>query len=517
MKRILYTFSFLTIALFSKAQLPEDALRVGWSLPSGTARTMAIGGAMAGLGGEITATHINPAGIGLYKTNEFVLSPGINLLGSKGSFRGTDATASNSTAFGLGTSGFVFALGGAKTGNGKWTSKAISLTVNRTANFGGTTYYKGLNTYSSFSEPLANEFANSNLTIDQALNSSNVSMLTKMALYTYLVDTMTVLGQKQVISRAEMAGAVNQEYKATTKGGVTEFALGYGTNMDDKFYLGLGIGIPVMNYERTATYTESDANGRGNNEFAYSTYSETFTSKGVGVNLKLGMMFKPIERLRFGLAVHTPTLYTLDEKITASMTTDIDTATGSVKVFTVNSKDLYNGENPQTKYDLSSPWRFILGGTYILNEVEDVTKHQGFITADVEYVTYGSSRFSASGNESGSTGGNFKAVNDAVKAAYKGALNVKVGGELKFKVIMARLGFAYFGSPYDDKELKANRMNISGGLGYRNKGFFIDLTYVHSLTKDVNFPYRVDPPRLNTFASLRDRASNVMVTLGVKF
>lgn len=81
---------------------------------------------------------------------------------------------------------------------------------------------------------------------------------------------------------------------------------------------------------------------------------------------------------------------------------------------------------------------------------------------------------------------------------------------------MARLGFAYYSSPYKDKALKASRMNLSGGLGYRNKGVFVDLTYVHRINKDVNFPYRVNAPRANTFATVKDNGGNVLLTFGVK-
>ncbi len=99
---------------------------------------------------------------------------------------------------------------------------------------------------------------------------------------------------------------------------------------------------------------------------------------------------------------------------------------------------------------------------------------------------------------------------------YKGTFNFRVGGELKFKTIMGRAGFAYYTSPYKDKELKGRKMFLSGGLGYRNKGVFVDLTYVHRLNKDVNFPYRVNSPRANTFADLKDNGGNVLLTVGVK-
>jgi hypothetical protein len=52
-------------------------------------------------------------------------------------------------------------------------------------------------------------------------------------------------------------------------------------------------------------------------------------------------------------------------------------------------------------------------------------------------------------------------------------------------------------------------------LGYRHAGMYIDLTYVHSLQKDVDFPYRL-ADKANTFATLRNSGSNIMLTLGFK-
>src|SRR5579872_217271 len=93
------------------AQLPEDALRNSWTMPGGTAREQAIGGAMGSLGGDITACFINPAGIALYKTNEFVLSPGWRLFNTdRGSYLGTNQTGPALNRFSMGASGIVIAL-----------------------------------------------------------------------------------------------------------------------------------------------------------------------------------------------------------------------------------------------------------------------------------------------------------------------------------------------------------------------------------------------------------------------
>jgi len=155
----------------------------------------------------------------------------------------------------------------------------------------------------------------------------------------------------------------------------------------------------------------------------------------------------------------------------------------------------------------------LLSGSYVLRSVEDIAKQKGFLTADVEYINYTWSKFSSA--EDTNDEAYYKGVNNDVDAAYKGAFNVKVGGELKFKTIMTRLGFAYYGSPYKDKELKGRHMYLSGGLGYRNKGIFLDLTYAHQINKDVNFPYRLgDKP--NTFAQLKEAGGSLLLTLGIK-
>lgn len=522
-----WKFSLFLIFIGSttlQAQLPEDALRMSWAVPSGTARQQAIGGAMGSLGGEISTLFVNPAGLGFYKTNEFVMSPGLNLAGGKGSFRGSDAKADMLSRFNYGTTGFVW---GYADPYSRWSGKAFGLAVNRVANFNSSSYYQGQNDYSSFSEPLANEFFNyyaqrkgnnpglsNSQIIDDALNEPSMSLLTKMGLYTYLVDIDTSNGQNTVISRAELAGIVNQSQRTSSSGGVTEISLGYAANMDDKIYIGGSIGVPIVNYERRTEFREEDANGAGNNEFLFSQYNETYSSKGAGINARLGIIIKPAKQVRLGIAIHSPTLYGLKDQLSSDMTTDIDTATGSVKQFTANSSDFYGGSDPEFRYDLQTPWKFILSGSYVLHEVADINQQKGFITADIEYVSHKGSRFSSTDNTDDSY---FKDLNEAVKASYKGSFNVRLGGELKFKTLMTRLGFAYYGNPYNDAALKARRMNISGGLGYRNKGIFLDLTYVHSLIRDVNFPYRVDPPRQNTYAELRDYLGSVVATIGIKF
>jgi len=81
---------------------------------------------------------------------------------------------------------------------------------------------------------------------------------------------------------------------------------------------------------------------------------------------------------------------------------------------------------------------------------------------------------------------------------------------------MVRLGAAYYGNPYKNLNgEKGNRFQLTGGLGYRNKGMFIDLAYVHTMGKDVHFPYRLDSSPF-AGARIKNTGGNAVVTVGFK-
>jgi hypothetical protein len=517
MKRIILSTAIVSLSLSLCAQIPEDVIKYSWQPVNGTARVAAVGGAMGSLGGDISATFVNPAGIGFYKTSDFVISPGLSILKNKSNFRDTKAK-DNEDHFNLGTSGIVGGWGG----SGKWTSKAISLAVTRTANFKNSIYYTGQNDFSSFAEQYAAEAASSGHDIGNLFTFNDVSLGTRMANVIYVIDTATLPGRSSpdVISTAmynqlKNGGAflVNQSHLIETRGGITEIALAFAANRNDKFYIGGSFGLPIVKYSKHSVLTEKDVSTSPTNFFNFVTLDENFTTKGVGINAKLGIIAKPVEYIRLGLAIHTPTWYSLEDSYEGLMSADLEEYRKTPAVYTSDSKEFTNGAPAKYKYELMTPWKFLVSGSYVLREIEDVTKQKGFITADVEYVTYPSNKFRNA--EDYDDNGLYDAVNGAIKDYYKGAFNFRLGGELKFTTVMARLGFSYYGDPYKDKELKGNRMFISGGLGYRHAGMFIDLTYVHSLQKDVNFPYRL-PDKANTFATLRNSGSNLMLTLGFK-
>ncbi|HEX4875189.1 MAG TPA: aromatic hydrocarbon degradation protein [Chitinophagaceae bacterium] len=513
MKKFIFILSCSMAATGLSAQEPADALRFSWTIPSGTARQQAIGGAMTSLGGDLSATFVNPAGLGFYKTGDLVITPGYNLWSNKATYYNR-TEKDNRNAFSFGTSGVVIG-GDDMRSKKKSAGGAFAIAINRTASFSSNILYRGQNTQNSYSQKFLEEIRNNN---DRDANSvaQNYPFGTSLAFNTYWIDTIAggTSGNYQFQTRATV-GNLLQENVVTNKGGISELALAFAAQRNDKWYFGATLGIPFLQYEKESTFLEADATTNTNNKFDYASITENLTTKGTGVNLKMGFIFKPQEYVRLGFAFHTPTLYMLTDRYSAAVTANTENYKGEL---TQSSALFTDNQDASFQYWLVTPYRVMASASYVLREIEDVRKQRGFLTADIEYVNYKSSSYTTDpdGDNSESTKNYLKSLNNAIDRAYKGAFNFKAGGELKFTTIMARLGLAYYGNPY--KNLageKGNRFQLSGGLGYRNKGIFVDLTYVHTMGKDVHFAYRLQNTPFSG-AALRQTGGNVLLTLGFK-
>ena len=512
MKRSILLSCFFILVMNIYAQEPADALRYSWFSQSGTARSQAAGGAMVSLGGDLSALFVNPAGLGFYKTGEFLLTPAYSFQNNKANYLGQSEKARDNQ-FNFGTSGLILPMG--TNGRGNWRNFTFALGVNRTANFNNSVVLTGLNDQSSFSEIYLEELINNNVKDpnDAANNFPNGASL---AFNTYLIDTIqgsggSVTGYR---SLSTPQTGVTQNQVINTSGGITDFGLGMSGNLGDKFYVGASLLWSYINYERTSTFNESDATANPNNNFNNFTTEEYLKTSGLGINLKMGMIYKPVEYIRLGLAVHTPTFYTLEDRYATTITTDVERYTGTGPQ-TQSSRDFNNGQNGEFTYDLMNPWRLMAGISYVFREEKDITRQKGFISADIEWLNYKGSSFSSS-DPANNSSTYFDELNKTIDNSFRSAFNARLGAELKFNTVMVRGGFAYLGNPYETNDIKGSKMNISGGVGYRNKGKFVDLTYVHQLKKDGFYPYRLDQGFYSQ-ANLNNTTGTVMLTFGVKF
>ena len=85
----------LAIALVSSsvfAQNIDDVVRYSQTNTGGTALSLGMGGATGAVGGDFSSTSINPAGLGLYRQSELVISPSIFNFTGNADYYGTSVT-----------------------------------------------------------------------------------------------------------------------------------------------------------------------------------------------------------------------------------------------------------------------------------------------------------------------------------------------------------------------------------------------------------------------------------------
>jgi hypothetical protein len=513
MKQLLIV-SALLFTLNVKAQEPLDALRFSQTTHGGTARARAIGGAITALGGDISTATVNPAGLAFFRTSEFVFTPDLSFGANKTNYLNNNAKGKY-TSPDLSQAGLVFSRPGSW--NGNWRNYTFGIGMNKTVNLGNKIQLNGLNNESSYSEKYLEELINNNVT-DPNNAARNFPYGASLAFNTFLIDTIAGPGSSisgyRSLSTPQSGVIQNQEI--SSKGNINDMYFAASANYMDRLFVGGTIVFSKIRFERTSVFRETDATKKLNN-FNYFQTTDFLTSEGLGIGLKLGLIVKPVDRLRVGLSFHTPTLYNMDDRYSTSISTDLEGYQGS-GVKTQSSLDFNDGELGQYQYNFTTPTRFMAGISYVLNEVEDVQQQKGFLSADIEVINYGKASFEEPGSVNGGNQGSsyLQQVNTAISEQFRSALNFRAGGELKFKTFMTRLGFNYLSNAYQLSDLKAQQINLSGGIGYRNMGFFADLTYVHQLKKDTLFPYRLDNG-FYTPGMVRGGGNTIALTLGFKF
>ena len=95
------------MALHANAQSTYDVIPLFNPELSGTARFVGMGGAMSALGGDMSVMSTNPAGIGIYRSNDFAATASMNLLSTEADFRGSKLSKDN-TNFSFDNLGLVF-------------------------------------------------------------------------------------------------------------------------------------------------------------------------------------------------------------------------------------------------------------------------------------------------------------------------------------------------------------------------------------------------------------------------
>lgn len=479
----------------------------------GSARMMGIAGAQTALGGDLSSVHVNPAGIGVYRHSDFGMTAGIQLNSTRTNFRSynyENETNDNMDNFHLGNIGIVLAQSDDSEYGGDWKSEGIAISYSRLSNYHTRFNFRNEGSVYNFRDyalDLSKIITPSVVTSTDFSPRSTNEDVVNMAYNTYLLNDV----DSSTFMTFNPRQASTQEGEVTISGGQSQWDFGYGANYKDKLYVGASMGVASYKQNISTFYKEELTNTTNTTdaEFRSLTYTTEEKSRGTGVNFKAGLITRPSDILRIGLALETPTFYKMNVEYNSILTanynggsTTVNNSDGSTESKTLSS-ERWQGTTFKNDLSLRTPYRINTGIALFAGK-------KGFVSADFEYVMYSRTRIS---KFNGSSNGAFE-DNNTLKSVYKNALNVRLGGELRLDDLRLRAGYAYYPNTVRADVLPSTKKQfITGGIGYYIGANYFDLAIVQATSYSDFTPY----PDMSGVIRNRHNDLSVMLTYGVRF
>ena len=503
MKKLIIISLGILLPIFGYSQVDPDAfgyyldaLRFSTSMPTGSARIMGMGGANVSLGADVSTIYSNPAGLGTFNRSVFSLTPAYTWNKSNSSFLG-ESNESNENKFNFYNAGLVISrMKETPDDDASFLGGSFGFSVTRVDDFNTNTYYRGLNQNNSIIDSWLEQ--SNGQTTEQFTGNDFKSL----AYFNYLIGPETVFDPNGSPTTyfTDVLGIPEQEESIQTQGSQYQWSIGYGANFDDRIYLGAALGFTSLNYSSVKVYKEYFVD----EPIFDLTLEETLDIRANGINGTFGMILKPLDQLRLGLSVTTPTGWTVDDEYQGRLSANWDNFFyGDL----INGDTLLNGEiSAETdlfisSYRLRSPTRLNTGVAYFLGK-------SGFLTLDLEFVNHSKTNLSADFSMDGD--------NNTINSIYRNALNLRLGGEFRIDPLRLRLGYANYGSPYEDSSLGGARSAFTAGLGFRVKAFSADVAYVNGTQNQSTTPYFLASNE-NPVAEITNNTQSLLLSLGFNF
>ena len=227
-----------------------------------TARSAAMAGAMTSLGADASSMSINPAGLGMYQTNELTFTPMMSFTRSKTNAQSFGSN--NKNRFAVGNLGFVVKLRESSTGV---TAVNMGLSYNRLAdyNYRYSLSNAGFASNASIADVYAGQLTAGGITSAQLKKNydgfgnflwSSYDPTYWGAILGYKTglvnDASGRWGRDMLTAQAQVGSAAVVE----SKGSAGEWVWSLGINFNSKFYLGMSLAATVINQQKSIYYGE---------------------------------------------------------------------------------------------------------------------------------------------------------------------------------------------------------------------------------------------------------------------
>ena len=484
----LQLLSLLLLTSFNliNAQGLSDAVRWSYTNPGGTARTLGVGGSFGAMGGDFSVININPAGLGTYKMSEFTFSPSLTI-GDVSSFIVSDPNfikSEKSNKFSIDNLSAVFH--GKKSGSFAIGFSKIS-DLNKNFEYSGRS---GRSITQRFAER-----ANGKI-LDELDDFEAYPALQVGAIYDFNDDL-------QYETDASSLDEFTKSQNVSQEGYINELSLGWGKSFNEKYQLGLSVGIPFVAFEELKQYQEDDPT-EVVPIFNKLNFTEYLNTSGAGINIKAGFIVSPVKFLRIGGAIHSPTWYTLNDDYYTRMDYTYDD--GEV-TFTD-----YRSPDGSFKYKLQTPAKLVGSAGTLIN----LGKVKGFINADVEWIDYNNNTFDFTAYSDDPAERDYSIeVNNEIEDYLGSVLNLRLGGEFGYQSLRLRAGIESGDSPLSNDTEKIN--TLSFGFGLRFDKFFIDLGIRNRKYTEGYVPYTLVDADQETLVNNEISQTRAVLTAGFKF
>ncbi len=512
------TIIFLTLlsgSYVSAQSMIEYASMFSSRSLGGTARFQGFAGAGTALGADLSMGSINPAGLGAFRNSELGGSLGIGFAGSRSSYFGENNRDNRGYMY---FPNFGIAFCGAKDDiePGAFRGGTFAITYNRINDFQNQVFYSGINKKNYINQYFTNLLQISGYhpeDLDPINPATELYSLEALIYHSLLVEPdydyaphfynpVDSILYNDAFLYYVLPEEAYQEQLITTRGAQNQFDLAYGANFSDKYYLGASVGIVSLRHHLERDFYEKLDQSQSVQE---TTLSEMIKTTGTGFNFKVGFIARPVEALRLGLTLQTPTAYYLKQNYSYTIKA----------IFNPDYRLPLSGFDPDVLEYSTVPldYSFRLTTPAILRGGMAVfLGKRGFVSADLEYLPYQMLKLSDKNNRTYYSQDNRYIMNN-----YKGAFNYRLGAEIRNDIFRYRAGFALFSNPLNnlDKDHTSSKV-FTLGFGLKWPTFYLDMAISHSRSGDINSPYP-NPAGPNPIADISHRNTSFIMSIGSHF
>lgn len=509
MKRIFsLIIAFLPLTLL-QAQNISDALRYSAKDNIGTARFTALSGAMGALGGDFSATEINPAGGAVFLNSSLTLSGSLIDLKNESTYFNNSET-SFADDFTLNQLGGVFVI---RNTNEESAFKKFNIGVNynTTRNFNNNIYVAGTGTTSIgdfFLEQaqgiplelltLQGNESIGNLYSYLGRNEGTAAQNAFLGYQAFLFNPVNPDDLSNASYISNIAGnAFDQQYAYLSRGYNSKFSINFAAQVTDNYYFGVNINTHTIDFDQSSFLLERNSNPRSTVRGI--GFENNLSVNGAGISAQVGAIAKVANNLRLGLSFDTPTWYQISEETSQYLE--------SRRL--ENGQDLYNLVNPRVinvyeDYNLKTPGKLTTSIAYVFGQA-------GLLSFDYSYKDYSSIKYR---DLDGYENAYFNELNNNIKNRLSGASSFNAGAEYRLSELSLRGGFHYEQSPYKNKDILGDLTGFSLGVGYNFGRYDFALAYSRSEQEQQRQLYAVG---LTDTAQINSVYNNFVLSMGFNF